>query len=192
MEFKSQISNSSKETDAAYFDKTIWLEYSHNYLRNLPDSLKLTVEEPKNILKAYYKLLGVGTHDEYGWICEYSTVGMLTDRRRAVIQLFWRPDLLLQLLDYQNIYVQLYVADTLIYLDHNNKTNKENSSIELLTKEEWTKIDQLKNSNQIINTCGNAGSYKLYEKTTLELLSKKSISQIIKNYEMLKRMGYLK
>ena len=149
LEYRSQISNTSKETNTNYFDKDVWLEYSHSYLPNLPDSLKLTVSEPKDVLKAYYELIGVGTRDEYGWICEYSTVGMATQRRQATIQLirYQRRDLLEQIADFPNIQVQLYVTDALIYDDlQKKKYIEENLKTEL--KQMTNELDSLK-SNKI-------------------------------------------
>jgi hypothetical protein len=134
MEFRSQISNASRETNTYYFDKIVWLEYAHDYLPNLPDSLKLTINEPRDVLKAYYELIGVGTRDEYGWICEYSTVGMATQRRQATIQLirYNKRKLLESLLNYPNIQVNLYAIDALIYDDFMNEEYiKEHLALEL-------------------------------------------------------------
>ena len=209
LEYRSQISNTSKETNTNYFDKKLWLEYAHSYLPNLPDSLKLSTKEPKRILKAYYRLLGVGTYDEYGWICEYSTVGRATDRRMAVIELLGRDELLWQLLEYPNVHVQLYVADALIYSDFRDKQRieeyKENRKYktardmikylkdELLTKAEWKKIYKLRDSNQKVSTCkSGTGSFKIYENNTSELLSEQAISEIPKRYEELRELGYLR
>ena len=87
LEYYSQISNSPKQTEHSYFDKNIWLQYVHTLLPNLDDSLKLTSIESKDILKGYYSLIGADSRDEYGWICEYSTVPKFTERRRGVIEL---------------------------------------------------------------------------------------------------------
>ena len=209
LEYRCQISNTSKETNTNYFDKKLWLKYAHTYLPNLADSLKLSINEPKRILKAYYELLGVGTYDEYGWICEYSTVGRATDRRMAVIELLGREELLWQLMEYPNVHVQLYVADALIYSDFRNKQMieeyKENRKYrtsremikylkdELLTKAEWKKIYELRDSNQKVSTCkSGTGSFKIYENNTSELLSEQAISEIPKRYEELRELGYLR
>jgi hypothetical protein len=209
LEYQCQISNSTKETNTNYFDKKLWLEYAHTYLPNLADSLKLSINEPKRILKAYYELLGVGTYDEYGWICEYSTVGRATDQRMAVIELLGREELLWQLLEYPNVHVQLYVADALIYSDFRDKQMieeyKENRKYktaremikylkdELLTKAEWKKIYELRDSNQKVSTCkSGTGSFKIYENNTSELLNEQAISEIPKRYEELRKLGYLR
>ena len=145
LEYHSQISNTSKETNTNYFDKDAWLEYAHTYLPNLPEPLKLTIDEPKDVLKAYYELIGVGTRDEYGWICEYSTVGMATQRRQATITLIknQRRDLLEQIVDFPNVQVQLYATDALIYDDLQKKKYIEENlkkELSLMTKE----LDSLK------------------------------------------------
>lgn len=202
IEFNNQILIGSKEINSTYFDKTVWLDYVHQYLPNLPENLKLTTLESEKILKAYYQLLGVGTHDEYGWTCEYSTVGMLTGRRIAVIDLLGEKELLLQLLDFPNIYVQLYVADALIYSDYRDKQliekHKSDKNFveylrgELLTKFEWEKIYKLRDSNQTVNICvDGTGSFKIYQSTTSEILSKKSIAEIPERYTKLRNLGYL-
>lgn len=123
MELRSQISNASRETNTYFFDKNVWLEYAHDYLPNLPDSFKLTINESGDVLKAYYELIGVGTRDEYGWICEFSSVGMATQRRKATIQLIRnnKRNLLESLLNYPNIQVKLYAIDALIYDDFMNE-----------------------------------------------------------------------
>jgi len=202
VEFNNLVSIGSNEIYSEYFDKNVWLEYAHKQLSNLPDSLKLTIIENKKILKAYYQLLGVGIYDGYGWICEYSTVGRPTGRRIAVIDLLWRKELLSQLLDFPDIYVQLYVADALIYSDYRNrqlieehKSDKnfvEYLNEKLLTISEWKKIYDIRDSNQTVIVCLNGkGSYKGYESTTLEILNEKSIAEIPEKYNELKKMGYL-
>tara|TARA_B100000787_G_C16153249_1_gene277631 strand:- start:129 stop:1124 length:996 start_codon:yes stop_codon:yes gene_type:complete len=178
LEYHSQISNTSKETNTNYFDKDVWLEYAHTYLPNLPDSLKLSIAEPKDVLKAYYELIGVGTRDEYGWICEYSTVGMATQRRQATIQLirYQRRDLLEQIVDYPNTQVQLYVTDALIYDDlQKKKYIEENLKIELtqMIKE----LDSLK-SKKISDWRIESLNYKISDnKEYTEQLESELLSQ---------------
>ena len=184
LEYHSQISNTSKETNTNYFDKGVWLEYAHTYLPNLPDSLKLSIVEPKNVLKAYYELIGVGTSDEYGWICEYSTVGMATQRRQAIIQLiqYQRRDLLEQIVDYPNVQVQLYVTDALIYDDLKKKKYiEENLKTELdqMIKE----LDSLKSkkiSDWRIESLNNRilDNKEYTEQLELELLSQSDWKRI--------------
>lgn len=201
LSYISNNSDSDQPTKTEYFNKKIWLEYSHKYLQNLPDSLKLTSDKTEEILIAYYELLGVGTRDEYGWICEYSTVGSAPLRRKAVIDLRHEKEILIRLLKYPNTQIQMYVADALIFEDYsdrlwmNEETDlefKEYLNEKLLTKEEWDDIYKLRDSDKIVKTCGNSGSYKIYESTTKELLSDKAIKEIPENYEMLSDLGYLK
>ncbi len=209
LEYQSRIFNEFNESESNYFDKNLWLEYSHNYLPNLADSLKLTSEQPKSVLKAYYTLLGVGIYDEYGWICEYSTIGKPTERRKAVLALLTRPDFFWDLIDYPNIYTQLYAVDAIIYWDYKDKKqlqetkdkkNKNKSDREfirylkskLLTESDWEKIYAIRDSNQKVNICMNGrGSYKIFESTTSELLSDEAIREIPKQYEYLKKLGYI-
>lgn len=192
---------------ASYFDKKIWLSYVEYRLPDIPSDFKIDKNESDEIIKAYYRLLGVDTRDEYGWICEYSTVGMVTDRRMALIELIknQRIDLLKNLLDYPNLQVQLYAIDALIYLDYDatkqiKKLSKKDSeeNIKIISKLEhlkmkesdWEKIYKLRDGEKIVLTCGNAGSYKIYKTDISELLSDKSIREIPEKYETLKKYGY--
>lgn len=203
LEYNSHTDNSTKESTTAYFDKNLWLEFAHRYLHHLPDSLKLSTQEPQNILKAYYRLLGVQTREEYGWICEYSTVGRATARRRAVIDLLGRKDLLQKLLRYPNIHVQLYAVDALIYTDYRDKQDIEKHKTDteyvrfieehLLTESDWRYIYALRDSKQAVKTCmSGTGSFKMYGKTTAELLSDDAIAQIPEHYKELQELGYLR
>lgn len=209
LEFNSQITDHSKPSNTSYFDKNVWMEYVGAYLPRLPDSLGLEIEEPEHILKAYYHLLGVDTRDEYGWICEYSTVGMAPGRRQAVIALRDRPDLLKKVLHYPNIQTQLYAADALIYHDYEIKHMiqqqkeglKEHDSQSIkdflkylrsqrLDETTWQQIYNLRDSKQAVRICGNSGSYKIYESNTSELLSEETITDIPEEYNTLKELGY--
>lgn len=60
----------------------------------------------------------------------------------------------------------------------------------VLTADEWKMIYDFRDSNQIIRTCGNAGSYRAYRTPVAELLSDKAIAGIIEYYERLKDAGY--
>jgi hypothetical protein len=123
LQFESEISTQFQNSKSSYFDKTVWLSYVSAVLPKLPFDCRLSYDEPAEILKAYYQLLGIETRDEYGWYCEYSAIGRPTARRLAVIQLikYKRQDLLKKLLNYQNTQTQLYAADALIYLDFETK-----------------------------------------------------------------------
>lgn len=65
-------------------------------------------------------------------------------------------------------------------------------SADLLTSTEWKMIFDLRDSNQTVRTCGNAGSYKIYGTPISELLSDKAIADIPKRYEELKKLGYIR
>ncbi len=168
-----------------FFDKDLWLDYVNKVIPDLPDSLLLTKEEPTELLKGFYRLLGVDATDEYGWICEYSTFGMPPQRRQGVIELvkYNRLDLLKKLIKHSNPQIKLYAIDALIYLNKNSK---------ILTEQDWKEIYKFRDSNTTIRTCGNMGSYKIYETSIADLLSKKAIKQIPKNYKTLEKMGYLR
>ncbi len=201
LSFESENTEINRPTRTEYFDKNVWLEYAHTYLPNLSDSLKLTVDVRKDKLTSYYKLLGVGTRDEYGWICEYSTVGTTPGRRNAVIQLRLEKDLLIRLLNYPNVQTRMYAADALIFENYANQQSmaqaRDTSWVsfhksQLLTLSEWEKIYQLRDANLKVRTCGNEGSYKVFESTTSELLSDDAIKEIPNEYERLAELGYLK
>ncbi len=174
----------SKRTNEHFFDKKLWLQYVNEMIPELPDSLLLTEDEPTDLLKGFYRLLGVDAVDEYGWICEYSTVGMPPKRRQGVISLIEnnRIDLLRKLMNHSNPQIKLYAIDALIYLD--NQSN-------ILTDKDWQSIFEFRDSRTTIRTCGNMGSYKFYETPIADLLSKKAIKDIPKSYKMLKGIGYL-
>ena len=235
LEYYSDPGNSKQQSKTSYFDKNVWLKYVSEKMPTLANQLKLTKEEPSNILKAYYRLIGTDTRDEYGFICEYSTVGMATTRRMAIIQLLQehRLDLIRRLIDYSNLQTRLYAIDALIYYDYSTKQkiekleqvikqkqkqldrlqkknidkpkaedlqsqiNLSSDSItyynaKLLTDSEWKMIYDLRDSNQIVRTCGNMGSYKIYATPISELLSDKAIADIPKQYEGLGRLGYFR
>ncbi|SNS43588.1 hypothetical protein, partial [Dokdonia pacifica] len=148
LEYNSQISNSPKQTENSYFDKNVWLEYVHTLLPNLDDSLKLTSIESKDILKGYYSLIGADSRDEYGWICEYSTVPRFTERRRGVIELLKedRADLIKPLIKNPNLEISMYAIDAMIYHDYKTKQIIINEIIPELTKL-TRELDSLKSNN---------------------------------------------
>lgn len=124
MEYYSEADYLTPKSSIYFFDKNVWMKYVNEMMPSLPDQFKITHDEPDNILKAYYRLLGINTRDEYGFICEYSAHGRATDRRIAVITLLkqHRIDLLRKLSEYPNLQTKLYAVDALIY---NNYTTKE-------------------------------------------------------------------
>lgn len=201
LEFYSEIRNTSKPSKISYFDKNVWMSYVEYKMPNLDERFKISIEKSESILRAYYALIGVDSRDEYGWICEYSAAGMPPERRSAVIELLGETEILISLLDFPNIQTQLYVADALIFDDFRtkemineakNKGFKRYLKSELMSKDIWKKISLIRDKNELVKICGNAGSYKIYKSNTSELLSKKSIEKIIDNYQMLDVRGFLR
>ena len=179
---------------------------------DIPEEFKLALNEPREIMKAYYEFLGINTSDEYGWICEYSTIGTLTSKRRAILFLVKHEkiDLLRNLVKYPDIQIQTYAADALLYLNFKKQAaimefRKDMKDYEpdisetemerhhyfkelqqgLMTDQDIKQIEELRSSNKIVRTCGNSGSFKIYEKTTTNLLSQEMIPEIVKQYEHL-------
>ncbi len=147
LEYYVDAGNLQEKNPTSYFDKNAWLKYVGEMMPSLPDQFKLTRDEPKNILKAYYRLLGVNTRDEYGFICEYSTVGRATDRREAIIKLLiqQRIDLIKKLLEYPNLQTKLYAVDALIYNDYISKQKIKQLTIYIKAKQK--QLDHLQKKN---------------------------------------------
>lgn len=143
LQYDSEISSTSQPSSSSYFDKNVWMIYVSDELPDLPEIFKLTKEEPQTILKSYYRLLGVSTRDEYGWICEYSATGRATQKRLAVLELvkYQRIDLLKRLIDYSNVQTQLYAIDALIFLDLQTKNKIETAEKEIRQRNE--RLDSL-------------------------------------------------
>lgn len=210
LESRGAISEAPEPNHTSFFDKQVWLKYVDQELFNLPDSFKLTDIETKQVLVSYYQLLGVDSRDEYGWICEYSAAGFPPTKRLAVMTLIQndRIDLIKRLLHYPNTQTQLYCADALIFLDYVFKARKSQGTLSTkkygkmkrkpypefdsqeLTNSESETINRLRDSGQIIRTCGNMGSYKVYPKEISELLSDKMVKEIPKQYDWLLYWGY--
>lgn len=136
LKFKSEVENSNKPSKISYFDKNVWMAYVNDVLPELPDSLKLSTDEKQETLEAYYTLLGVGSRDEYGWICEYSTFGMAPQKREAIIKLMFKDNLLRKLIKYPNVQTQMYATDALIYIDYLNKQHIKKLDIKLKQQQE--------------------------------------------------------
>lgn len=232
LEYSSDLRFSERANKSNYFDKIVFLKYVRGKYPNIPDSFHLGTKEQSNIFRAYYTLLGVDAQNEYGWICEYSTVRLPTKQRIATIPLikFQRKDILLKLINYPNLQTQLYAIDALIYKnqlldkwkDENLEAIKskksqiaelkstqsfeqlkyENYELESLieynaqidtmklTPDVLNKIAEIKNSSQMVVTCGNSGSYKLYETPIAEILSDEEIKNTYSRYEELRKLGY--
>lgn len=212
LEYDCATNNSFRESQTYYFNKALWMKYANQKIPDLENQFHISSNEPADLLKAYYHLIGLDTPDEYGWICEYGTVGQITDRRLAttVIINHGRLDLLLPLLEFPNIQVQLYAADALIFLDHEMKKIIEERAADakqegydfpdviteqlqdrLLTKADWQKIYNLRDSGQQVKTCGNSGSYKIYLVDVAELLSEEAMKEIFDFYQSLENLGYI-
>ena len=222
-----RMESNERPISGSYFNKPTWLQYAHEFLGPAADSLSLSVSEPQDVLKAYYRLLGVGISSEYGWICEYSTVGSAPPQRVAAISLITRrrPDLLRRILSAWNIEGQVYAADALLYLDsvtrkdiaefdgYRNEEIHQLDSLKLrpdirdgwlrslqeqrkffeqclLTQEDSAAIHALRVSNQVVRTCGNQGSYKIFVRSIRDVLSDSAVAQIPAQYDTLKQLGY--
>ena len=208
LSFEAHQDSKIKENKISYFDKIVWKKYLKDKLPELPPKYHINIdEEPREIFEAYYKLVGLNSYDEYGWICEYSTIGMPPGKRQGTLKLaeFSRKDLLLKLFDYPNNQTKMYIIDALIYLDYKANDqirfyNKyeifEGDQIDtlsklLLTEKEKKEINQFINSSNVIKTCGNAGSFKIYPKNSDELWGDEFHNQIIEKYEEIERIGQL-
>jgi hypothetical protein len=213
LEYDCATNNTFRESQTYYFDKALWVKYANQKIPDLEEQFHIFPNEPAELLKAYYHLIGLDTRDEYGWICEYGGMGEITDRRLAttVIINHGRLDLLLPLLEFPNIQVQVYAADALIFLDREMKKLIEERTTEakeegydfpdmlteqlqdrLLTKADWQKIYNLRDSGQQVKTCGNSGSYKIYRVDAAELLSEEAIEEFFDIYQSLENMGYIR
>lgn len=176
--------------DASYFDAQTYTEYADQVLtRTLgeaaSDSLGLdpqTRHAPS--LRAYYQLLGVGVRDEYGWICEYSTVGSPPAQRQATLTLveYWQVELLRKVLHGPNLEGQVYAADALLYLSEADTLS--------LKERSRRKIARLQQSQDTLRTCGNRGSYKIYPKPVHKVLTDSTIARIPEEYQSLADLGY--
>lgn len=133
LEYTSNISDGYQPSSSFFFDKKIWMMYVSDMLPDLPKNFNISIDQRVEILKAYYNLLNLDSRDEYGWICEYSTVGSAPDKRRSVIRLIYsrRIDLLRKLWDFPNLQTQLYVIDALIYIDYEAKKAIKEKELEI-------------------------------------------------------------
>jgi hypothetical protein len=191
--------------ELSFFDAEAYAGYALEVLGDVADSLRIPIDEmtgdgEAQAVRAYYQLLGVGVPSEYGWICEYSTVGMAPMQRRAAIVLvdLHRRDLLLRLLRGPNAEGRVYAADALLYLDQwaraqiseNAYPGSEFVDYNLLEEEEKAEIDAFRRGVTDINTCGNSGSYKLYPRPVNEVLSDSSVAELADRYQYLRAQGY--
>jgi hypothetical protein len=151
MEFYCDAGNSKQQSSTSFFNKNVWMKYVAEMIPSLQDQFKLTDDEPNSVLKAYYKLLGVKTRDEYGFICEYSAVGRATDRRIAIITLLkqHRIDLIRKLTEYPNLQTKLYAVDALIYNDYRAKQKIQQLEKDINGKEKQVDRLQMKNADKM-------------------------------------------
>ncbi len=178
LEFRCEVSNNNQNSNTYYFDKEVWLQYVRQRIPKLSSEYILPKQEPVEILKAFYELLGVDTRDEYGWYCEYGMVSKPTKRRLAVVELIKanRRDLLKKVLNFQNLQTQLYAADALIYLNYSDHRRIDEYKKEISENER--KIDSLYNLKsdvkEIVKVLKQNNSMM---KTSLEYLEKQLFSE---------------
>lgn len=189
---------SSKRFNFQYFDRKLWIDYCHKYLLNLPDSFKLSNNEEidDEALQSYYKLLGVGISENvYGWICESGTAGFISARRAAVKELIFYKEYLNKLINYPNIYTQLYALEGLIYKEYlDNKSVIEKEGLDLIyflkirsfNNKIWDKVAKFRNSKISIDVCNNGDGGYIYPVKIEEILSDESIRDIPNQFKMLK------
>jgi len=177
MEYESGTALTSQITETKYFDKKIWLSYVQARLPKLPNEYKLSTDEPEDIFKSYYQLLGVDARDEYGWSCEYGMRSKPAPKRLAVFTLVkkQRRDLLKKLLGYNNIQTQPYAADALIYLDF--KVKEQIKQYNEWQKEKENMLDNLKElTNRDKEKINIEKSIILGYKNSVEILTKQLLT----------------
>lgn len=120
---------------------------------------------------------------EYGWICEYGTVGMAPDQRVATLHLVKRRrlDLLKDALAGPSAEGRAYAVDALLYLEREGVR---------LEEADQAAIDETRLSEEEVRTCGNMGSYKIYLVPLREALSDSALINLEAQYEQLLRLGY--
>jgi uncharacterized protein (DUF1697 family) len=143
--------DAGNQKPVSYFNKNLWLKFVDEMLPSLPDQFKLAKEEPTNIAKTYYGLMGINPRSEYGFICEYNTAGMPPPGRMAIVVLLkqHRIDLIKKLADSPNLQAKLYAIDALIYIDYMAKENIRTLEKDIQKKEDQLQRLQKKNADQI-------------------------------------------
>ena len=136
--------------------------------------------------RAYLALTDPASVDaaaEYGWICEYSTVGMAPDQRVATLHLVRRRrlDLLREVLVGPTAEGRAYAVDALLYLERQGAR---------LAEADQAAIDEARSSEEEVRTCGNMGSYKIYPVPLREALSDSALTNLEAQYEQLLGLGY--
>jgi hypothetical protein len=122
-EFFSEFVKGNRPTSTTYFDKTVYENYIDFLMPELPKEFKLSGNESIEFYKDYYNFIRTDNNDEYGFTCEYGTIGSQPYKRNLVRAILksGRTDLLKKLIYYPNIQVQLYAIDALIYNDYKLK-----------------------------------------------------------------------
>ena len=121
---------------------------------------------------------------EYGWFCEYGTVGISPKGRQAILTLIKHNaiDHIREVLRGPNPEGRLYAADALLFLA--------TEGIELREADSMI-IAEMRVSEQMINTCGNNGSYRIYPVVLRELLTDSAIAKIPARYQSFREFGSL-
>lgn len=174
----------SGEDETWWNDEKGWIDY---YRSRFPESVVFPLPNASlDVSLAYLALLGHGLWlwSEYGWICEYGTVGMPPQQRSATLTLLdeGRVDLLQDVLRQGVPEGRLYAADALLYVAHRGRR---------LSDEDRQVIDQLRASPDSVRTCvGGMGSYKTRETSIGALLSSESVAELPDLYALLKAYGH--
>jgi hypothetical protein len=159
------------------YDKQGWNLYAARRPEELGLLPETFIEGNLKLRWAYLALLGL-TPDryEYGWICEYSTMGMAPDQRDAILELVnaGRVDLISKVLRGMNTEGQVYAAEALLYLEMKGGE---------LSDEDEDIIDFLFDSNPVVRTCGNGGSFKIYPEHFNEVLSDENLANLESQYD---------
>jgi len=173
---------------SAKFESRYWFYDLHSWHQYWQDTSDEPVILPKvgtspEASQAYFELLGAFGQNEYGWICEYGTIGMPPDQRRAILHLVRERevDLIRTLLQGPNLEGHVYAADALLYLEHLGHPIQE---------ADRKAIEAMYESNEVVRTCGNAGSYKIYPIPFSEVLDDSAIADIPSLYESLLSKGW--
>ncbi|HRE40901.1 MAG TPA: hypothetical protein PLG90_06175 [Ignavibacteria bacterium] len=121
LRFKYSIDSKFLKNNIDFFDRIVYMKYVREYFKDIPPEFILDSNINNSLLESYYSLLGLGGSIEYGWICEYSSVGLPTQQRQALMEImkYGYGDIILQrLLAYPSIEIRLYAFEALFYSDH--------------------------------------------------------------------------
>jgi hypothetical protein len=158
------------------FDTAGWKRYGEVRGARLSEPPTPTTDDEARW--CYWQLLGlVPVRDEYGWICEYSTIGSPPSQRYAVRELVCqrRVDLLRRVLVGPSPEGQIYAAEALTYLEM-----VEPGAIDERT---GTIINSLRERDEIVRTCRTAGSFRIYPVRFSELLNDSTVRELPQRYQ---------